>query len=119
MTESDLSRQVADFLDLALPPGAKFTHVASGGARSPATAGKLKAEGVRPGCPDFVIVAPGTGTVWIELKVPRGRTSDEQKAWGEALAHTPGAHYALCRSLAEVDGALRAAGVILKRVRVS
>lgn len=119
MTEADLSRQVADFLDLVLPQDARFTHVASGGARSPAAAGKLKAEGVRPGCPDFVIVAPNVGAIWIELKAPRGRTSHEQKAWAESIIRTPSNHYALCRSLSEVDAALRAAGVIIKWARLT
>lgn len=118
LTEAQLARQVADYLTVCLPRGVEWTHIASGGARDAAVAGKLKAEGVRPGAPDYVIVAPGIGVVWIELKSPGGRTTAAQEEWARAIRETPGCTYALCRSLAEVDATLRRAGLILKRVRV-
>lgn len=118
ISEADLARQVADYLDLVLPVSVRWTHIASGGHRDPAVAGKLKAEGVRPGAPDYVIVAPGVGVIWIEIKSPRGRTTAAQEEWARAIRDTPGCTYALCRSLAEVDATLRRAGLILKRVRV-
>ncbi|MDX6770215.1 MAG: hypothetical protein SF051_11840, partial [Elusimicrobiota bacterium] len=88
--EEALQRQVAAFLDARLPPDCRHTHLASGGLRSKAVAGKLKAAGVRRGAPDHVIVAPhalcGQGaTVWLELKSEDGRLSEDQKAWRAAL----------------------------------
>lgn len=112
--ESTISRQVASYLDLALPSGSVFTHIASGGARSKATAGRLRAEGVRPGACDFVIVVSGVGTIWIELKNSTGRLSPEQRSWSEAIRHTPGSFWALCRSVEDVQSALLSAGVPLR-----
>ncbi len=36
--------------------------------------------GSAPGYPDLTIVGPG-GVLWWELKGPRGRVSDHQRAW--------------------------------------
>lgn len=62
--------------------------VPNGGDRHKATAGKLRAEGVKPGVPDYVLpVARGRhhGLV-IELKRERGGcTSGEQEQWIEAF----------------------------------
>jgi len=57
--------------------------IPNGGARSKATAGKLKAEGVRPGVPDLMlpVARGGYHGLYIEMKAVGGRTSDEQKAW--------------------------------------
>lgn len=67
--------------------------VPNGGARSKATAGRLKAEGVKAGVPDVILPIPrgGYGACYIELKVPAqngkkaGRESKAQKAMREAL----------------------------------
>ncbi len=64
--------------------------VPNGGARHPAVAGKLKAEGVRAGYPDIVIDCargPFHG-MRVELKRQKkslSTVSDEQKEWGARL----------------------------------
>lgn len=67
----------------------------NGGARHKATAGRLKAEGVRPGVPDVCLPVPrgNFAACYIELKRPhaagksRGRMSPEQLWWlGELQA---------------------------------
>ena len=114
VSEASIGRQVASFLALALPSGTEWSHIPSGGSRHKATAGKLKAEGVRRGVPDYVIVVSGVGTIWIELKNSTGRLSPEQRAWSEAIRHTPGSFWALCRSVEDVQSALLSAGVPLR-----
>ena len=53
--------------------------IANGGARSKATAGRLKAEGVASGVPDLFVPA---GRLWIEMKrIKGGSLSPEQKDW--------------------------------------
>ena len=57
--------------------------VPNGGARSKATGGKLKAEGVRPGVSDYIALVPRNGFhgLVLELKTAKGRASPEQMAF--------------------------------------
>lgn len=60
----------------------------NGGLRSKAVAGKLKAEGVKPGVPDIClpVARGGHHGLYIELKRDKtGRVSVEQRAWIDAL----------------------------------
>ena len=61
-------------------------HTPNGGHRARLTAAKLKAEGVRPGVPDYLLPVQRGEHVGlaIELKTAKGRTSPEQREW---LAH--------------------------------
>lgn len=59
--------------------GVRIFAIPNGGARSPATAGRLKAEGVSSGVPDLCIPA---WKLWVEMKRTKGGTvSAEQKDW--------------------------------------
>lgn len=63
--------------------GTRIFAIPNGGARSKATAGKLKAEGVSPGVPDLFVPAWG---LWIEMKrVKRGKHEEAQKSWAAYL----------------------------------
>lgn len=70
------------------PELALLYHVPNGGCRTPRAAGRLKAEGVRPGVPDVVLPVPrgGYGALYVELKVPGGSTSPAQADWLYQLA---------------------------------
>lgn len=60
-------------------PSVRIFAIPNGGARSPATAGRLKAEGVSSGVPDLFIPAWG---LWVEMKRTKGGSlSAEQKDW--------------------------------------
>ena len=62
--------------------------IANGGARSKATAGRLKAEGVASGVPDLFVPA---WRLWIEMKRAKGGSlSPEQKDW---IAYLEGCGY--------------------------
>ena len=80
-------------------PGSALFAVPNGGARSKRTAGRLKAEGVRPGIPDLILpVARGIyrGLV-VEMKSRVGRISPAQVevlAWFESI----GWRAVVCRS---------------------
>lgn len=64
-------------------PEVRIMAIPNGGARSPATAGRLKAEGVSPGVPDLFIPAWG---LWVEMKRAKGgKVSPEQKEWHSYL----------------------------------
>lgn len=57
--------------------------VPNGGARHPAVAAKLKAEGVRRGVPDLICLQPRGPYcgLAIELKATGGRPTPEQREW--------------------------------------
>lgn len=85
--------------------------IPNGGARSKATAGKLKAEGVVPGVADLILLVPAKYRVnayleaifpalCIEMKTSNGRQSPEQKEW-QAKVESKGYKYAVCHSLDE------------------
>ena len=64
-------------------PGVRIHAIPNGGARSKATAGRLKAEGVVSGVPDLFVPA---WRLWIEMKrVKGGSLSAEQKDWIQYL----------------------------------
>ena len=73
--------------------GVRIFAIPNGGARSIATAGRLKAEGVSPGVPDLFVPA---WRLWIEMKRSTGgRVSKEQKDWIEYLI-SEGYHALVC-----------------------
>ena len=64
-------------------PGVRIFAIPNGGARSKATAGRLKAEGVASGVPDMFVPA---WRLWVEMKRTKGGSlSPEQKDWRDYL----------------------------------
>jgi rhodanese-related sulfurtransferase len=61
--------------------------VPNGGARSKATAGKLKAEGVKRGVPDLCLPVPRGRYhgLYLEMKVGANKPTSEQVVWHSAL----------------------------------
>ena len=89
--------------------------IPNGGARSKATAGRLKAEGVVAGVSDLILLVPCCRAkitennaasieikhaLCIEMKKNGGYQSPEQKIW-QRLVEEHGYKYAVCRSLDE------------------
>lgn len=87
--------------------------IPNGGARNKATAGRLKAEGVRAGVPDVCLPVPrnGLGALYIELKRPgepgraKGALRPAQREWLAALQEAGNA-------VAVAHGWIEARGVI-------
>lgn len=80
---------VADYL-FAIP---------NGGKRTPRAAGRLKAEGLKPGVWDLhlALARGGHQGLWIEMKSSTGTLEAEQKAWG-ARMKLAGYQAHVCRS---------------------
>ena len=66
-------------------PGVRILAIPNGGARSPATAARLKVEGVCAGVPDLFVPEWG---LWVEMKRAKGgKVSKDQKDWLDYLAN--------------------------------
>ena len=95
-------------------------HVPNGGLRNKATAGKMRAEGVKSGVPDLVlpVARGGYHGLYIELKRRKGgRLSDDQREWIDFL-ESQGYRACVCAGweaaktclLAYLDGEVRCDG---------
>ena len=71
-------------------PKIKIFAIPNGGLRAPATAARLKSEGVSAGVPDLFIPAL---KMFIEMKITGGKVSDSQNLWLDYLA---GIGYTCC-----------------------
>jgi hypothetical protein len=112
LTEDALQKQVAGFLNTSLGQDAVWWHTPNGGSRNKVEAAKLKGMGVKPGVPDVLIFWPA-GCMAIELKSDAGRVQPSQAEMMRAL-EVCGFYVAVCRSLNEVQDALRAARVPMR-----
>lgn len=79
-----------------------FFHVPNGGKRNPVEAAKFKAMGVKSGVADLQLKVPNKFYPYldIELKSAKGRLSDHQKQYRDAVERV-GGKYAVVRSLEE------------------
>lgn len=82
ISEDTLQRAIIDQWRYRGVPGSILAAIPNGGARSKATAGKLRAAGVLPGMPDLFAV--GDGFAFIELKRPTKRPRDAEKDLSDA-----------------------------------
>ena len=105
MSEAQLHRAVARFLDVALKPPTTWTTIPSGGGGRIRGA-QLKAMGLQPGWPDLLIIDRGPNVIGIELKVKKNDQSPAQRMIAQAFKDVQ-AWYILCRSVEEVERALR------------
>lgn len=113
-SEHQIQCAVARYLDLALDgiPDCTWWAVPNGGFRDARTASKLKAEGVKPGVSDLMILWRGR-LICIEMKTAKGRMSPEQVDWS-IRATCAGAAYYLARSVEEVEEFLDTCGLPLR-----
>ncbi|MEE8607189.1 MAG: hypothetical protein V3S55_06280 [Nitrospiraceae bacterium] len=127
--EQIFQRQVAQFLTLALPtPEAWFTTIPAGGGGK--TRGAiLKGMGYKAGTPDMLVIyrrgllqtsatGPGsrlseTTVIWLEFKAPNKWPTKVQKQCRDDLI-AAGCKWALCRTLEDVERALRHFGMPLR-----
>ena len=97
-TESSEAKALVNWWKLACrmygAPENALLHIPNEGKRSVVMGAKLKAEGMRPGTPDYFLALPRPphSGLWIELKRKKGGTlSDNQR---DMLAMLEGQRYA-------------------------
>ena len=108
--EHELQCALREHLDRAGVRRMFFFAVPNGGHRRKATAGKLKAEGVKAGVPDLVVLLDGRA-YGLELKVKGNYQNAAQKAVQTAWEGT-GAVYAVATGLDEALDVLRSWGAL-------
>ena len=89
-SEDQIQIALVEWMRLAHPKVAPWMHHSpNGGLRSPVTAARLKAMGVRRGFPDLMlwVARGGHRGLAIELKASRGKPTLEQLEW---LGHMGG-----------------------------
>jgi hypothetical protein len=101
--ESKIQIAAVRWFDYQYPALSKLLFaVPNGGTRNKREAGIMKAEGVRAGVADLILLTPrgGCGALCIEIKTETGRQSPEQKEW-QKQAENAGNKYVVCRSVDE------------------
>ena len=106
--EDGLQASIVQWLRTCAPDCLTFS-VPLGGYRNKREAARLKWTGALAGVPDLVVVAP-RHVFFIEVKAPKGRASDEQKAVHEHL-RALGYVVAIARSIEDVRLTLRHLGI--------
>ena len=108
VTEDDLQRQVASWLDVALPPGCVYHHSPNEGKRHINYINRLKKMGTKYGWPDLELFCPSTATksgnneaIFIELKAKRGVMNENQRRMRDQILDA-GFAWALCKSIEDV-----------------
>jgi hypothetical protein len=113
LTEFDLHKAVAQYLDWCLAPPAFYTTFPAGWDRMSKTrAGMLYAAGLKAGIPDILIFYNGR-TIALELKAGKGRLSRIQKST-ILLLEAAGVIVQVCKSVDEVETGMRLHGIPLR-----
>lgn len=87
--ESELQQACVRWFNYQYPALAPLLFaVPNGGKRNVREAARLKAEGVRAGVTDLILLVPRNGfaSLCIELKTDRGRLTDNQKRWQQSAS---------------------------------
>ena len=105
--ESAIHKGIATLLAYKAPKHVLWWHTPNGERRDKVTGAILKAMGVKPGVPDFLLYDTRTGHLHcLEVKAARGYLSDTQKAWKAAFETSPTGRYAVVRSVDEAKDVL-------------
>lgn len=109
---SEHDEQVTLFQQLELNrhrhPAIRWIYaIPNGGARHPAVAGKMKAEGVKKGISDIFVPFPSQDSfgLYIEMKTGKNRLTPEQKEFGEFVSGI-GYKFVTCWSAEEAARAI-------------
>lgn len=99
--EHDLQCACVNWFNLQYPNmRLNLFAVPNGGRRDKVTGARLKAEGVRPGVADLILLKQrhGYGALLIEMKTSKGVLSQLQRIWRNHVS-LDGYKYVVCRSV--------------------
>ena len=110
-SEHALQTMVCEYMARAMRPELEWRAIPNGGKRHMRTAVKLKAEGVKRGTPDIVILLHDGRVAWLELKIKGGSLSLEQQGFRN-ICKRLGHHWAVAKTLEEVTAYLTTIGAL-------
>lgn len=113
MTETDLQKSVIQWLDL-VKPDAYWFHVPNESKSHVSHRRKLKEMGVKAGVADLVFIMRDGKVGFIELKMPKSYTSDNQKMFASRMEFF-GVPYEIARSIEDVERILKQWGALARR----
>lgn len=108
MAEADLAQALRKRLYYTAPQ-VRLVAVPNAGKRTQWAARQAKKEGMATGFPDLIALWPDGGSAFIELKMPKGRLTDNQSEWIERLGGM-GHRVAVARSVDEAVAFLKSCG---------
>lgn len=111
--ELALQKAVATYLDFNANREWRWTHFPAGGARNIRTAAMLKASGLKPGWPDFILIDPTGSAHFLELKREGGKLSDPQEAF-RLWCIARGLPHSVCHDLRDAETVLKHWGAVRK-----
>lgn len=88
-TEAEEGRALCQYIQLKHPRvWDHLLHIPNGMRSNPRSVSYLKAQGLKPGIPDYFLALPRGRYhgLWLELKAGKGKPSADQKEWLGRLA---------------------------------
>ena len=113
VTEDELQKDVAAFLEFILPEGCVFHHSPNEGKRHVSYINRLKKMGTKYGWPGLELFCPANFTVsgmneaiFIELKAKKGHMNENQRRMRDQIVEA-GFPWAMCKSVEDVYSFLK------------
>jgi hypothetical protein len=116
--EWNFQRAAVVYLSAVLPLGSEIQGNDTRGKQSIKLRQLDAARGIRAGWPDLVCIVAGFPEIYIELKAPGGRLSDEQERRGRVL-RTLGRVWFVAQALEQIEVELLTLGVPLRGTMLS
>ena len=110
--ESGIQRGIVQYIRSVLPR-AVLMAIPNGSQRTASGRPANAVPGFLPGAPDLVLALPNREVIWIEVKSPVGRLSDNQKHV-HAMLETIGHKIILARSIDDIREAFAYLGIKTK-----
>jgi hypothetical protein len=110
-TEFSIHVAIADLLRRWALPGIEWSHFPAGELRSQATAGRLHRMGTRRGWADFQIFDSKGAVMFLEIKRPGGRLSEDQRRIADHMKQA-GHKFEVVDSVESAIGVLVVWGVV-------
>lgn len=116
LSENAIQQQVVVALHGYCRPDVAWFAVPNGEWRFPKTAARLKAQGVRAGAPDLVVLVGGH-MHGIEIKRDSGRLANSQQAFGQEIVRAGGSYH-VCYGVEEAVACLLQIGAFVPAVKL-